>query len=413
MTAAEATLNGISEPTNEEEAASVGRAQAGVSAIRAALISASPQLVAQRTLDPVVNSAVQVRDSASAFSTTADPAHLVTLHDHLDVILAAMGMGAFFSPDVVDAMRDNLTRYRRAGRVLIAGAEADVERLEQKATKTNEALDALGVRIGEEVERVGADVVSRIAPFESRVNEVSTKLAAEGAKIDALVDSSSKNFQDSLTSWQSDHEKALEAAGSQTAEALKDVASKAESQRNGLKRSASDVIETLNDHERKAREVVSTIGAIAITGGFGEYAHQQRHRADIWSVVTILALVVASVPGIWYFLSVTFAGQQAVSLERFVERVLTGVPLYVIAGYAAVQGARARDNERRARAKELELAALGPYLANLEDPKQRDAAIVALANRYFGDLSAPTVGNEGISTSPVIKAVEEAGAKGP
>lgn len=129
-----------------------------------------------------------------------------------------------------------------------------------------------------------------------------------------------------------------------------------------------------------------------------------------WSVVTIVSLVIATIPGAVYFLSITFGGQGAVDIERFLERVITGTPLYVIAGYAAIQGARARENERKARAKDLELAAVGPYLASLEDA-QRNAMTMVLAPRYFGESSSGPVGNEGIAAGEIIKAIEDAGKR--
>ena len=185
------------------------------------------------------------------------------------------------------------------------------------------------------------------------------------------------------------------------------VKSAAEAQRGEIRDEADGIMASLRDQESDARNVVSSIGALGITGGFGEYAHQQKRRADIWNIVTIVSLVIASLPGAVYFVSINIGIQQPVDLERFLERILTGGPLYVIAGYAAIQGARSRENERWARAKELELAAIGPYLARL-DHEQRTRVLVEMAPRYFGQTTSARSGSEGIATATVVKALEDA-----
>lgn len=408
LTAAQATIDGIAGVEDAEQLAFLSRVRAVVSSARAAISAADPQLVADATLDRIVPEANQIRDSAAAFTEGHDPAHLSAMDSNASTLLDELGLGAFLNPEVVDALRDNLTRYRRAGRQLVEDLESDVATARDQAATVTARLAALDATIAEEVSKVGAEVVAKIAPVDARVSELAEKLAVETARVSTLLTNQTKSFEDATAEQQAAFLKFMSEREERLNRAETTASNAAKSQRTQIQKSADEVLERLLAKEEEARKVVSSVGALGITGGFGEYAFQQKQRADRWNIATVVALVIATIPGAVYFLSVTLGGQQPVDLERFLERIVTGGPLYVIAGYAAIQGARSRDNERWARAKELELAAIGPYLALLSET-ERNAVLIELAPKYFGQPAGHKAGDEGIAAARIVKAVEDTG----
>ena len=164
--------------------------------LRAALTSADSQLIADRTLDGAAGSANQVRDSASAYSSSGDSSHLATLQDHLDVVLASVGIGAFFDPKVVDAMRDSLTRYRRAGREFVSNLDASATSLRGLANKVAASLANLDEQIAAEVAKVAAEVATKVTPLDTRVSELSDRIAAETTRVTTLIENQAKASED-------------------------------------------------------------------------------------------------------------------------------------------------------------------------------------------------------------------------
>lgn len=406
LTAAQATIDGIGALDNEEQLALLSRARAAVSSVRAALTAVDPQLLADVTLDRIAPWATQIRDSASAFSDSHDEAHLASMEANIALVLDQFGLGAFLSPDVVEVLRDNLTRYRRTGRQFVEDLESDVAATRATAEGVASRLAALDGQITAEVSKAGAEVTAKVAPIDARVSDLAASVAAEATKVTTLIANQTKAFDDAMAEQQRQFLEFMAARQERVTSAVTSATNAAKGQRTRIQGEAAQVLADLREQEQAARTVVSSIGALGITGGFGEYAHQQKRRADIWNVVTVLALIVASIPGAVYFITVNLGFQQPVDLERFLERILTGGPLYVIAGYAAIQAARSRDNERWARSKELELAAVGPYLALLSEG-DRNAVLVELAPRYFGQTAVGTTGSEGIAAARWIQALED------
>jgi hypothetical protein len=404
---AEAILDGVETPSDEEELASVNRGRIVVSAVRAALGAIDQQLIPEDLISEISDSASQIRDSSRAFASSGDATHLAPLQTHLDIVLRELTLGAFARPEVVDSLRDSLVRYRQAAGQLVRNLETEVDAASAKAAAADATLAALDERISQAAEIAGSEILAKLAPLETRTAELSDRIVAEGTKVDSLIATSTKEFDDARTEWDRQHLALVEQHKVYAVDAVAESNREAATQRQAIQTAADRVLNALKEQELEARKLVSTIGAIAITGGFGEYAHQQKRRADIWSVLTVASLLTAFLPGAIYLLRVTFGDQAPVDLERFIERIAVGTPLYAIAAYAAVQSARSRDNERRARTMELELAAVGPYLARLSD-KDRNAMLLQLTPRYFGQALGSKVGETGLAMGEAVKRIEDA-----
>jgi hypothetical protein len=72
---------------------------------------------------------------------------------------------------------------------------------------------------------------------------------------------------------------------------------------------------------------------------------------------------------------------------------LASFVFFGIAGYLATQSGKHREREERARRKELELAAFGPFIDELP-PEKQETLVEKLADRMFGhELPAADAGD--------------------
>jgi hypothetical protein len=79
---------------------------------------------------------------------------------------------------------------------------------------------------------------------------------------------------------------------------------------------------------------------------------------------------------------------------------LASFVFFGIAGYLATQSGKHRDREERARRRELELAAFGPFIGDLSEEKQ-EALVEKLADRIFGHEPPATNGEDGLTQENV------------
>lgn len=150
-------------------------------------------------------------------------------------------------------------------------------------------------------------------------------------------------------------------------------------------------IESLQNKENKAAELLEIISRDAISGSYQKSAAEERKTADKlrqWSLGFMIAMTV--VMGITLFQSV----QNELSLQTSILRIAIVMILSIPAAYLARESSRHRNLENTHHRISLELKSVDPYLSSL--PKeQQDSIKERLANKIFmGGKSEEKTKNE-------------------
>ncbi|PGX16485.1 hypothetical protein [Bacillus sp. AFS033286] len=153
-----------------------------------------------------------------------------------------------------------------------------------------------------------------------------------------------------------------------------------------IKDSEKKALELLSEHDEKAHamlkkmeEILGSIGMKAHAEGYRRIANNERLSAILWSLFSIASLV-----GIlWFGFEFIIKHTGELTWTALVSRaLLTGVGLTLFT-YCAKQGTNHRNEEKRNRKIELELATLTPYLQDLDLAQQREVKH-SLVSKYFG-----------------------------
>lgn len=157
------------------------------------------------------------------------------------------------------------------------------------------------------------------------------------------------------------------------------------------------MIASLEEQKAAALKLVNATGAIAYSGSYGGYAAQQGRAATRWAILTVIALVGLSLFGAWQVIELHGG---AIDLTQLALRLVVTVPAFALVAFAARESGKHRENERKARRLELELAAIDPYLALL-DATKRDEIKAQVATRMFAQPDQLPLAEDGIT--PVVK----------
>ncbi|QDG49517.1 DUF805 domain-containing protein [Persicimonas caeni] len=161
----------------------------------------------------------------------------------------------------------------------------------------------------------------------------------------------------------------------------------------------------LMKYQQDAKEALGYIGAPALARGYQDAANRARRSAFWWHVLAVLgflgligfAVVVFSAAGP----STETAVPETVAWMGIARRVFFSTAILLFTGYAGKQASNSRKDELQFRRTELELIALGPFLADLPDDK-RTSVKQKLAQRFFGEESTSEVVETGSqSTHPM------------
>jgi hypothetical protein len=149
--------------------------------------------------------------------------------------------------------------------------------------------------------------------------------------------------------------------------------SSAEVARSGgdLQKRSAEILEGLVIRKDEAERLLQVIGDKGLSAGYAGAATQARAEAVYWQRFTVFAflLLVLVLAGLF----IPYAdSNHSFTWDALLVRVVLSVTLGFLAGYTSRLGDRYLSIEQRNRKLELDLAALGPYLAHIQTDKREE-----------------------------------------
>lgn len=369
--------------TNAVEAVHRLKSIAGLLAAR--LRSLDPEIVHPQTLTEIQTAVTNTANQVGAYVTNQNVAHLDSANTNADAILLSIAqLGALLTDPEVDSVREAVIGFRRsAGQHLrhfedeIRPLTADVAKLKKELQQTQSEIESQRSKAS----TVAAEFQGQFsAAQEKRLNEFNETLKEHKARLAEIE-----------TTWDEAMEKATSAHGenstevfdqfkTDSAQLLKETEEAFHAKLANHDKAAADGIAKLDEHRREAEKLVGIIGTAGVTSGYQKAANGARYATWFWQVIALGAMGWLVWIAVEMFLPIMTGNFSWPSLAG---RVFVSLTIGVLAGYAAHQGTRYHDIERRNRRIELELASLGPYLASLPIEKQQEFKL-QMADRMFG-----------------------------
>lgn len=142
--------------------------------------------------------------------------------------------------------------------------------------------------------------------------------------------------------------------------------------------------------KEKYTKLVSAIAADEVASQFETEAKWGRDVGNRFYLLGFGLLLVATVPLIWLIFEGTRFANGAVDWTAIITRVAIGVLAGSAATVAIRLGSRLINNANAIKRMELELRAIGPFLANVSEKPKVDDAFIDLVGKAFGNTYAET-----------------------
>jgi hypothetical protein len=143
------------------------------------------------------------------------------------------------------------------------------------------------------------------------------------------------------------------------------------------------VAEGLKTHLEKRRdeadELVGLMGQRGVISTYQRTANEARTAMYVWQTLTVIVMGALLGGAIFEFLP---ALQSGWNWGIGGARLMVAIIATLLASYTGAQAKIARDTVRKNRRREMDLAALGPYLAALPEAQQHELR-TRIADRYF------------------------------
>jgi len=257
-----------------------------------------------------------------------------------------------------------------AQRISIEALGAEHEKLREEMTSYGEEVESRRDEALSELRSIQAAQSSLETTIESQKAELASAVEDAEAAVDALTERNATAF----TKWTAEREAAFLADFDPLRE---DISAKVAS--------ADQEYEELLAAKEKYTKLVSAIAADEVASQFESEAEWGRRVGNRFYLLGFSLLIVAALPLIWLIFEGSRTNGGAVDWTAIVIRLAVGVLAGSAATIAIRLGGRLIGNANAVKRMELELRAIGPFLANVADKPKVDDAFVDLVTKAFGN----------------------------
>jgi hypothetical protein len=367
--------------------------------VEAALRAADPELVPFPVLDQLAQAANQITSYLQQYAAAPSSTWLDNSNGQADALLQqVLLISPRVTPSDVQELQSAVSTFRRSAGQHLRNIEGEVAMVRSDAQTVETQVAAQETKIQAQDARLDAVVTEYQAQFSAAQEQRQTQFAQvleEGrTNLRETTEESKLALKVAVDEATEQLEELLVDAEEKSRAALTAAQERADAQHEELTTESSAKMKQLDELLAKAVRTVGAIGSTGMAGGYKIVADEEKKQADRWRITAAVALLGAIAATIF---AVVHGVEHGFQVDTFFAKWAISVPFAALAGYAARESSKHREESTGNRKIELQLASLDTYLVNLPEAEQNKIR-AKLADRFFGEL--PAVSTEGIT--PVL-----------
>jgi hypothetical protein len=373
----------------DERVAGLRRTREVLEFVRARLRAAEPALLSPSLLTVLQGRVAEVVTPLNQFQTSDNEAYLDQAVAPTDTLLTVVAAVPAPPPDKLSSEATDRAKELRT----VAGEATKAVRLQldELRKELDSARDEIRTAAGES-DGVLEALKGHVAQLEETIEQQARRLDTAMSDFDSRTAAALEELQ---TTFQTAETARLEEARNKADAQIEELTTAGDEARASFESAGEAAIAGLQSLQEQAAQLVGTITSTATAGYFQKVANAEQKSADTWRIITVVTAVVVGFIGLWAVLSVRDASTGEWS--NLASKAFLSSPFAAIAAYAGKQSGSHRRAERDARHRELQLAALEPFLEPLEDGAKTKVR-ASFAEHLFGPVAAPDNKSDGADT---------------
>jgi hypothetical protein len=267
-----------------------------------------------------------------------------------------------------------------AQRTSIAALEAEHVRLREEIRAYEGQIDGKRTEVDESLEATGTKLTELNSTIEEQKEEVAEAVESAAAAVTALTAQNDEAYKEWRAARESEFGVDFNPLRDQISEKLA---------------SADLEYAELLGAKEKYTKLVSAIAADEVAAQFETEAAWGRKLGNRFYLLGFALLVLAAVPLVLLIFEDSRTTTGTVDWTAIIVRLAIGVLAGSAATVAIRLGGRLINNANAIKRMELELRAIGPFLANVADKTKVDTAFIDLVAKAFGNSYAETASTGG------------------
>lgn len=348
------------------------------------LDGADPELVPKPALDQIHRHLQQLVNQTNQYQRSPNDANLDQAVNSVDALLNVLRAGVQPSGlnEEITSAREAAESWRRSAGQHLRHLESDVTSFRENLQAQQEKLQQIAQQAQQHLEETRDKGQERLNQLQASIDELRSSVDSQKGRVDAIIEEHQKRFTEAQETRSTKFQGLLDTQGEQASTCLDEIKQNARTRMDDLASSAQEAIDEILGHKERVEELTTAVTATALGGHYKQYADDERDEANRWRKWAVLLAGAVGVAGIVAFIWLFVTDAQP-SVDVFLGRLALAVPLGAVAAYAGREASKHRRNSKQTRTVQLDLLALEPYLASLDETlADRIRTVVAL--RMFG-----------------------------
>lgn len=253
-------------------------------------------------------------------------------------------------------------------------AEKAIHELEQALTRIREQASEVGAEARNSRQAAEDDLTA----LRREISSLEADITGEKDRIARALETNEEAFTSAEEQRASAFLQSAEGSDQKVRAALDKIEADAGAAATEARSGAESTLERLTALERQAAELVDVISIEGTATGYARYAQQERKAAWVWSA----GAVALGLGGFFVILWALHGVEATTSWREIITKIVASLTLGGIATYCGNQSSQHRQQERQAKRMELDIAALNPFINNLQKEDQ-DKIRATFAERMF------------------------------
>lgn len=329
------------------------------------LAALDPALCSVGPLDAIGTGLANALNEAQVFPSDGSEAHITAANVYADTALANLAsLPTVLGPVELEALGSASIAYRITLEQNLAAARSRVAALEASA----EALQSKMADLGTESTATRESLLSQGADF---LVQFSAAQSERQASFQKTLTGITENLQGQIDAFKESRQQHTVAQEQNITEIRKETVEK-----------ASGILVEVQGYRDEVKVLLDAIAQRGIATDFLGAAAEARFTKRVWQGLTVFALA-GLVATSWLLFLGHFNSGSAITWEEIVVRVVLIATVGVFAGFTSAQAERYQEAERRHRQRGMEMATLGPFMAQLT-PAEQEKLRVRIGELTFG-----------------------------
>ena len=393
----EKALNAAAERAKDDLSAIqlIGRHRGVLEFARSRMRSADPALAPDNVLQALVQQFQSWRGLVEQYVSQANAGFLQNASANTDgATQLLMQLPLLPSKAEGDESARVVRAYYETVREYVEGVAARLTQLQSQASTWSGQVSQLETQATNAVAQVQSAITAQQQQFsqaqeqrvnefgraqQERVTEFNAFVVDRRSAIDNTIKEAADRFEASLAAEQEQVAALLDDARTRLTASAEAGKLQIEHLETEFRARAEAIVSDLNAKKTEADKLVGIIGERGVTSNYQRVANEARVEMWGWHAVTVVALGALIGAAVFEFLPALRGGW---NWGAFAGRLFVTIACTALAGYAASQARSSQRAMRENRQREMDLAAVGPYLAPLPEQMQQEFRL-KFADRTF------------------------------